>query len=314
MNASEPFLTQPSAAPSHPPGRRAWAASHPLLAYFVLAFAGTWIVISPLVLDTLGLIDLPDVVGVAVFVLGPLAGPAPAAFWVTNVLEGRAGMARLLRRMVQARAGVQWYAVALFGFLGIWLVTFGLLFGGAPLTALAANPGLLLTAFVPNVLMGLLVPSLGEEPGWRGFALPRLQAAYGPIAATIILGALHGVWHLPALFTPLLGPFSMEGFAVFVLTAIAGTFLYTWLFNNTNGSVWMAMVLHASSNAASSLVATLIPRDVELTGWAKALASGWINVIAFGTTALLLVILTRGTLGYRPDRTGGNPESGRLSA
>lgn len=303
MNASEPFLTS-SAAPSQPPGMRRWVATHPLVTYFVLAFAGTWIVISPLVLDTLGLIDLPDAAGVAVFVLAPLAGPAPAAFWVTNVLEGRAGMRRLLRRMVQVRAGVQWYAVALFMFLGIWLVALGLLFGGAPLAALAANPALLLTAFLPNVLMGLLVPSLGEEPGWRGFALPRLQVAYGPILGTIILGALHGVWHLPALFTPLLGPFTVEGFVVFVLTAIAGTFIYTWLFNNTNGSVWMAMLLHASGNAASSLVSTLIPRDVELTGLAKALASGWINVIAFGITALLLVVLTSGTLGYRTDHKG----------
>lgn len=98
--------------------------------------------------------------------------------------------------------------------------------------------------------MGLLVPSLGEEPGWRGFALPRLQAAYGPIVGTVVLGALHGVWHLPALFTPLLGPFSPERFLVSVLTAIGGTFIYSWLFNNTNGSVWMAMVLHSSSNAA----------------------------------------------------------------
>jgi hypothetical protein len=61
------------------------------------------------------------------------------------------------------------------------------------------------------------------------------------------------------------------------------------------------MVVHASSNAASKLVTELIPKDVELTGWMKVLDSGWINVIAFGITAIVLVILTRGTLGYKPD-------------
>lgn len=108
-------------------------------------------------LSSLGLIDLPDEVGIIVFVLGPVAGPAPAAFLVTNVLEGRAGMKRLLRRMVQLRAGLQWYAVALFMFLGIWLATFGILFGGAPITTLAATPSLLLTAFLTRtaVVTGL---------------------------------------------------------------------------------------------------------------------------------------------------------------
>jgi hypothetical protein len=98
----------------------------------------------------------------------------------------------------------------------------------------------------------------------------------------------------------MLGPFTVNGFITFVLTAAAGTFIYSWVFNNTRGSVWIAMVLHASSNAASKLVSELIPKEVELTGWLKALDSGWLNVIVFALVALLLVIFTRGTLGYRP--------------
>jgi membrane protease YdiL (CAAX protease family) len=197
---------------------------------------------------------------------------------------------------------VQWYAVVLLIFLAIWLVAYSFLYDGAPLRNLVANLSLMLSVFLPSVIMGLIIPSIGEEPGWRGFALPRLQAAYGPIIATIILGTLHGIWHLPALFTPLLGPFTVEGFIVFVLTAAAGTFIYTWVFNNTRGSIWMAMVLHASSNAASQLVSALIPDNVLLTGWMEVLESGWINVIVFTLTALLVVLLTRGTLGYRPEQ------------
>lgn len=277
----------------------AFIRNHPLISYFFLAYAGTWIVISPLVMHNLGWIRLSDGVGFLLFFLSSLSGPAMAALWVTGVLEGRAGISRLLRRTFQMRAGLQWYGVALFSFLLIWLTTYSFLYNGAPFAALAADPSLLLTAFLPNVVFGLLIPSIGEEPGWRGFALPRLQETYGPIAATLILGTLHGIWHLPALFTPLLGPFTWERFISFVLTAAVGTFIYTWVFNNTNRSVWIAMLLHASSNAASMLVTSLIPIDVELPVWAQVLESGWINVIVFSVFAMGLVVLTRGQLGYK---------------
>lgn len=283
-------------------GFSAFIRNHPLIAYFFLAYAGMWIVISPLVMDSFGWIELSDGLSFLLFFLSSLSGPTVAAYWVTAVLEGKAGMGRLFRRTFQMRAGLQWYLVVLFIFLAIWLVTFSLLYNGAPLASLLANPGLLVSAFLPNVIFGLLIPSIGEEPGWRGFALPRLQSAYGPIIGTLILGTLHGVWHLPALLTPLLGPFTVDGFIVFVLTAAAGTFIYTWVFNNTRGSVWMAMLLHSSSNAASQLVSSLIPKEVELTGWMKMLESGWLNVIAFSIIALLLVLFTRGTLGYKPDQ------------
>jgi membrane protease YdiL (CAAX protease family) len=280
----------------------AFVKSHPLISYFFLAYAGMWIIISPLVLDSLGMINLSDGASLLFFFLSSLSGPTVAAYVVTGLLEGKAGMLRLFRRTFQVRAGWQWYVVVLFIFLAIWLAAYSFLYAGAPIRNLIANPSLLLSAFLPSVIMGLIIPSIGEEPGWRGFALPRLQAAYGPVVGTIILGTLHGIWHLPALFTPLLGPFTVEGFIVFVLTAAAGTFIYTWVFNNTRGSVWMAMVLHASSNAASQLVGSLIPDDMPLTGWMKVLESGWINVIVFAAMAMLLVLLTRGTLGYSTEK------------
>ena len=288
---------------SNEKGISAFIKSHPLISYFFLAYAGMWIVISPLVLDGLGVMNLSDEMSLIFFILSSFSGPTIAAYVVTGVIEGRSGMARLFRRTFQVRAGLQWYAVALFIFLAIWLVAYSFLYNGAPLAKLAANPTLLLSTFLPSVIFGLLIPSIAEEPGWRGFALPRLQAAYGPILGTIILGTLHGIWHLPALFTPLLGPFTVQGFITFVLTAAAGTFIYTWLFNNTRGSVWMAMVLHASSNAASQLVTSLIPEDVQLTGWMKTLESGWLNVIIFTAAALVLVIFTRGTLGYQRNQS-----------
>lgn len=280
-------------------GISAFIKNHPLTTYFIFAYTGTWIVISPLVLSSIGLFAIPDAPGLILFILSSLSGPALAAFWVTGILEGKPGMKHLLRRTFQVRASWQWYLVALFSFLGIWLVTYSVLYEGAPLANLFSNPSLLLSIFLPNVIMGLLIPSIGEEPGWRGFALPRLQANYGPVLGTVILGMLHGVWHLPAFFTPLLGPVTAGGFIAFVLTAIAGSFIYTWVFNNTRNSVWIAMVLHASSNAASQLMGEIIPKDVPLPAWLQVLESGWLNVIIFGLAALILIGLTRGKLGYK---------------
>ena len=274
----------------------------PLITFFLLAFAGTWLVLSPWVFDTFGWIEIPDELGIILFILSTFTGPFFAAFYVTGKLEGKEGKKNLWRRIFQMRIGLVWYVAVLFTFLLVWLTAYNLLYRGAPLAALIANPALMVTAFLPNVLTGLLIPSLGEEPGWRGFALPRLQKDFGPVLGTLILGTLHGIWHLPALFTPLLGPFSWDSFLTFVLTAAAGTFIYTWVFNNTRGSVWIAILLHASSNSASNLVGSLIPKGVELTGWQSALNAGWLTVMAFSLAAVLLIIFTRSKLGYRPEQ------------
>jgi uncharacterized protein len=274
---------------------------HPLVSYFVLAYGLMWLAISPMVVDALEIANIPDTVSMLSYLLSSLIGPAVAAFWVTGALEGKAGMRLLLRRTFQVRASWKWYMVVLFVPLMIWFGAYSFIYRGAPLMDLLSNPSLLLTVFLPNLLIGLLIPSLGEEPGWRGFALPRLQKLRGPILGTLILGTLHGIWHLPALFTPMFDPFTIAGFVEFVLTAIAASFLYTWVYNNTGGNVWMAIVLHSSGNAAVKLLTELIPQGVVLSGWLKVLDTGWINLIAFGIVAVILLIVSRGRLGYQPD-------------
>ena len=82
---------------------------------------------------------------------------------------------------------------------------------------------------------------IGEEPGWRGFALPRLQATHSPFTATLILGLVVAVWHVPLVFL------SAEHFdPIFLLATVAVTFFYTWLFNHTGGSVFMTILAHAA--------------------------------------------------------------------
>jgi membrane protease YdiL (CAAX protease family) len=284
-------------------------ARHPLIAYFALAFSGTWPLLALLALGRgehgLGLLPLA-IPGGADFLLAQLsayAGPFLAAIVVTAASEGRDGLRRFRRRVFRWRFGPGWYLLATLAPLAIWLGAYAAALGGDPLAALDRQPMLLVSTFLPFVALGLVMPSLGEEPGWRGFALPRLQARFGPLAGTLILGALHALWHLPMFFTPNLGPFGAAKVASFALTAVAATVLYTWVANRAGGSVIPALLLHASGNASSGLLNRLVPADLPLDGWARAfVADGWLNAVAFGLVALALVASTRGRLGYRPER------------
>jgi hypothetical protein len=119
-------------------------------------------------MDAFGLIELSDAARMLFYLLASLTGPNLAAFWVTGVIEGKAGMGRLFRRMFQFWVGLQWYVIVLFVFLSIWLAAYSFIYNGAPFANLVANLFVLLSIFLPNVSFGLLVPSIAEEPGWRG--------------------------------------------------------------------------------------------------------------------------------------------------
>ena len=284
---------------------------HPLLAYFVIAFVGSWASLLPIALSRgvngLGLLPytLPDSAFYIAGILFTFAGPALASLVVTAIISGRAGVGQLLRRCLQWRVGIGWYLIAMFGFLLIFLLGYSIFLGvNLPLALLAHSP-LLLTAFLPLAVLIILTASFAEELGWRGFALPRLQQRYGPVLGTVILGTLHGLWHLPAFFTQILGPFSLPNYAGFLIVAIAASFLYTWVFNHTRGSVLLATLTHGFGDAAGGLVTLLIPAQLVVSGWAQPVVNGsWqgMNVISFGVCALLLIVLTRGRLGYQPER------------
>jgi membrane protease YdiL (CAAX protease family) len=245
---------------------------------------------------------VPEGVAFVLAMLAVYTGPLTAAVLVTAAVDGRAGLRQLLARVGGWRVAPRWYLAALLAPLTLWLTLYSALLGDAPLAVLARGWQPLLTAFLSNVAVGLLLPALGEETGWRGFALPRLQARYGPLRTTLLLGTLHSLWHLPAFFTPMLGPFVPLRFATFVLTGVAGAFLFTWVVNGARGSALPAILLHAALNAAATLVGRLIPADAPLPGWSVSLdVNGWLNVLAFGAAALLLTALTGGRLAYRPD-------------
>lgn len=271
--------------------------SHIVL-YFVLAYLGTWIMFLPLILDsTLS----RDTFGVF-FVLSAFTGPALAAAVVTLRTSGWEGLRELFARLLRWRVNVRWYVAALFSFLIIWVVGYSIPFNGAPLLGIVTLPQLHATTFFTFIVSVSLIPAVGEEIGWRGFALPELQKRYGPLRGTLLLGLLHSLWHLPTFFTPVLGPFVPMGFLAFVITGIAGTFVYTWIYNNSRQSILIAILTHAAANGASALLGLLIGNQPPTNEFLSSLvSSGWFNPILFTVVAVMLIITTRGRLSYVPD-------------
>jgi membrane protease YdiL (CAAX protease family) len=123
------------------------------------------------------------------------------------------------------------------------------LLGGSTPTVDATIP-IALVMFVFSIFPG---SALGEELGWRGFALPHLQAGRSALRASIVLGALWGAWHLPLWLTGTDShPLSL--YPAFVLTVIASSVLYTWMYNSTGGSLLIIVLYHAASNLPLTLL------------------------------------------------------------
>ena len=283
-------------------GLKGFARRHPLTSYFTLAFALMWVFVIPIALSQRGLniIALPDALIEVFLLVATFSGPLPAALIMTTLLEGREGRRQLIRRMFQWRVGLGWYLLLLIGYPVIFLTGLSFYFGVEPWVALIENWSLILTFYLPAAAFGIIIPSLGEEPGWRGFALPRLQKQYGPLVGSLILGMLHGLWHLPVYFVPgtiLEGPFNLTAVAANTCLIVAMTVIWTWFFNHAGQSVFFAMLVHGVSNAASGLIPQL-PLDV--------ISDPWFSFKTGAAFALLLILFTRARLGYQPEPSAEN--------
>jgi uncharacterized protein len=248
-----------------------WVQGHPVVAYVALAYTLSWLTWLPALLG---------VGGIALIILGGL-GPLVAALVVTRY-AGFSFRAWALQ-IVRWRVPVGYYLYA----LGLPPLLYGLIDVVLALLGYDIDPALLLErvpAYLGTLVFVAVVGGGLEEPGWRGFALPHLQRRYTPVVATLILGLVWGVWHVP-LYGPL-------GFVVPLVLA----FFYTWLYNRT-GSVLLCILLHASFTPAQDHLVLLPDAVVE------AEPLGTIDFVIFGTyvaAALLLVGMTRGRLGRRP--------------
>jgi len=195
---------------------------YPLITFFVLTYALTW--------------------GFLLIGIFGTTGPLIAALIVLAITQGWAGLRELGSRMIRWRVRWYWYALAIGLPLAVFLVIVALNVAlGAPAPSLAQfSPWYAVIAVFAVRLVDPLDGPMGEEPGWRGFAQPRLQANRSPLLATLILALLVAIWHAPLLL-PQFGGSPLE-----LLATFAVTFWYAWLFNRTGGSVLMTLVAHST--------------------------------------------------------------------
>jgi membrane protease YdiL (CAAX protease family) len=193
-----------------------------LIAFFVLAFAWTWAWQAPLVLGYQGSLWL-------VFLAAGAVGPSMAAIVVTR---GR------VLRVLRPRGRWWWYVIALLIPITI------------AVAALAVNLGLGYPAPAPLLMApalgAMLLPPLGEELGWRGYAYPRLADTLGPATAAVLSGTVWGLWHLP---TALMPGASLAQFPLFMLLVTAGGIWMAWLYEASGRCVMVAVAAHAAINA-----------------------------------------------------------------
>jgi membrane protease YdiL (CAAX protease family) len=252
---------------------RSWIARHQLTAYLVLAFALSWSV-WPLVL--LNPTSSPMV---------PF-GPALAALTVTALVGGRTAVLRLLGQLTRWRLGARWYLAALSPFAITALVGLLAVGAGAPVPSLddlSTWPTAVPTVFLSTVL----IVGLFEEPGWRGYALPRLQRDHGALAAALVLGVVWLLWHLPLLLSD---PTGQRPLLPFVITVLAQSVIMTWLYNSTGGSLPAVMIFHAAVDTAARFV---LP---EFAG-AAYLAVWWLTTGLYVLVAGAIIWRTRPATG-----------------
>ncbi len=225
-----------------------WIRRASLAAYLVITYAISWAIAIPLAARALGVLTLP--LPFAIHYLIPF-GPMIAAIIVTRVSEGPDGLRVLFARMTRWRVGAGWILFPILApILAFAAAAVVAPMFGAPRTDFRQ---LGVVNFLPYLgigawLLWLLSFGIGEETGWRGFALPRLQASRSALTATLLLSVPWAVWHVPSLLY--LGNIKSLGILLpgFFIGLVVGGIVYTWLFNSTGGSVLMVALLHASLN------------------------------------------------------------------
>src|SRR5207342_2130354 len=238
---------------------------HRLTTFFILAYALSW---WAWILYALGVFPNP----VASF------GPFLAAIVVLALTEGKVGLLGLFRRMVRWRVALGWYAVALLlpAVLAASATALNVLLGAQPPSAAQLGAW---TGIFSTFAIVLLIPGFGgawEEPGWRGYALPRLQSVRSALAASLILAALIAGWHLPLMVA------GQVHYSDIVLI-LAAVIVFNWVFNNTGGSVLIIMLMHAANNAVSGSFFS------PMFSGADSIRQSWLLALVWAVVAVLVI-------------------------
>jgi uncharacterized protein len=281
---------------------RSFVGRHQVLACVAVTFAISWAIWWGMALTSLSIAQPPG----AVLNVIALSGPSITALVLSAVLGG-GELGRLLDGFSISRASALWVLVALLLPLAMIAVAIAIsivAFGAPTPVITLALVGVLGREFVRILFLG---GPLGEELGWRGFILPRLQARRTALGASLLLGLIWGLWHIPLYFVPGTGQFetvsggTSPAFAIgaFVVWTIGLSILFTWLFNQTRSSLIVVILFHASINLGA-----FMPAAVGSTG-----AASFLYAIVTWIVAVVVVYRYGRTTLARGPAVTDTPES-----
>ncbi|MBD3198200.1 MAG: CPBP family intramembrane metalloprotease [Candidatus Lokiarchaeota archaeon] len=280
---------------------RNFIVNHKVGTFFVLTYFISWLGFLPSLLGSVGFF-------VQFSLLIAQFGPTISAIIV--ILPSKDSLKDWFMRIIKWKVPLYWWLITIFVPISIFTITsffFALLGFQIELSQLISS----LIAYFPSLLGSTLMAGLGEEPGWRGLALPQIEKKYNPLKSTLILGTVWAFWHLPVFF---IDPRSSHGITnpwvlslMIFLTAfgiILYSFFYTWIYNHTK-SILLMMILHGGFNAAT---VHLIPfADVIVFGPTYIILLS-IQVTILFVFVIILLLLTNAKLGYDHKKTSDSEQ------
>ena len=252
-------------------------------AYVAISFGFTWLILLPAVLAASGSLELPFpsilLVAIAQF------GPSLAAFILVYRGNGKSGLIRLLKRAVDFRIPFRWLPAIILvplALTGTAMYLHVLSGGSLPPSQILPGPAGIPLSFIFIFFLQGPVP---EEFGWRGYALDRLQSKYNALTASLIVGFMWGMWHLPLFY---IGYLLFPAWA-YLIAVLAFSVLFTWLYNNTGGNLLVALLFHTMINLSIALFPPIEPQT-------------FLYLTALYVVAALLVTLIWGPQGLSRHR------------
>jgi len=219
-----------------------------------IAFVVAWIISALIIVGYYVTNEKSDITPLLVIISGVIA--LLPAFVVSSFFSSIPGIKNLLATYIRPRGAPGYYLLALMLFPIIWL--FGTLVSRAlvmenPVSDYFTLDIELVVTILFFFLMNCIHGGLSEEPGWRGFALPRLQVKFSPLVASLILGVVWAVWHAPARFGGV-AAMSLEDTLINFMIIAFVTVIFTWFYNRTKGSILAPALLHASMNTTGAFL------------------------------------------------------------
>jgi len=231
---------------------------------------------------------------IALYLFGGFV-PSLLAIFLTWKKEGLSGLCILGRRILQFKLGRCWYV---FTFLIVIAGTAGQL----TINKLLGNNfnGYLFWAQLGSFLPLLILGPLSEEIGWRGYALERLRTRWNALTSSLIVGLVWALWHLPLFM--MVGTSQHElgiPFIGFLVTFMASSILYTWLYNNTKQSLWSAILLHWLFTYAAQVLSSGVTRSPLYN---------WLEYLPYVVMAFVVILIWKHQTLSRPQITFGYPD------